>query len=181
MAELSDRAKEYFKQAAEKYLKNNNVKSFYNELASKCPEELGIITDMLLSNGIALFDYLSEVPSWMFSGSEMETIVIPDHINKIGPSAFYGCKAKQIQLNEGINVILNEAFGDCKNLQVVTIPDTVRTFGKNVFTGCSDQLVLYANKRKPGQRLRCPNNEKSWYKEHLFLAPEKEEEDDSMA
>lgn len=155
----------------EKLLRNNDIKGFY-ESGYINSENGGPITDFLMENGIDLFNYLYEIPRYMFANSEQDTIVIPDHIKKINRNAFEEAKVRQVQIGDGVTAIGNNAFRGCGNLTSVIFPDSVQSLGKQVFEGCSDRLILYANRRKPGTRLRCPKNEIGWYKDHLFVTPE---------
>lgn len=72
-----------------------------------------------------------------FNGFEEEEMTIPSlidgkKIKGIAQDAFKGCvMVKQIRISEGIEIIENSAFKECKALEEVTLPDTLRCIGSN--------------------------------------------------
>lgn len=70
-----------------------------------------------------------------FNGFEEDEMTIPSMIDGkaikgIAQDAFKGCVAvKRITISEGIEVIENCAFKDCKALEEVILPDTLRRIG----------------------------------------------------
>lgn len=70
-----------------------------------------------------------------FNGFEEENMVIPSliagkRIIGIAQDAFKGCvTVKQVRISEGIEVIENCAFKDCKALEKVDLPTTLRKIG----------------------------------------------------
>jgi hypothetical protein len=77
----------------------------------------------------------TEIPQYCFYGCEnLETIIIPTGVEKIGTGAFY----------------------DCKNLTTITIPNTVNTISSVAFKGCTglsqntmDKIALKIPPSKP--------------------------------
>ena len=175
MIKLTDYEKELINNC-KSYLKNNDIKGMCNHLHT-CDEELGHIMQFLLENGIQVFDYVETIPDKMFYGAELDSITIPDHITKIGKQAFYNCKKlTSVKIGEAVSTISDYAFSGCTNLRQVFLPNSVRILGKEVFKGC-DNTIIYAEKRGPGNRLKCKQGEIPWYKEHLFRQPEQETAD----
>ena len=70
-----------------------------------------------------------------FNGFEEENLVIPSliagkKIIGIAQDAFKGCvMVKQVRISEGIEIIENCAFKDCKALEKVVLPTTLRKIG----------------------------------------------------
>ena len=175
MIQLTDYEKSVIN-SCKSYLKNNDIKGMCYYL-NDYGEAIGHIMQFLLENGIQVFDYVETIPDNMFYGAELDSITIPDHITKIGKQAFYDCKKlTSVKIGEGVSTIGDYAFAGCTNLKQVFLPNSVRILGKEVFRGC-DNTIIYAEKRGPGNRLKCKQGEISWYKEHLFRQPETTEED----
>ena len=71
-----------------------------------------------------------------FNGFEEDEMTIPSMIDGkaikgIAQDAFKGCVAvKRITISEGIEIIENCAFKECKALEEVILPDTLRRIGK---------------------------------------------------
>lgn len=70
-----------------------------------------------------------------FNGFEEEKMTIPSmldgkHIKGIAHEVFRGCLSiKSIQLSDGIEVIEDAAFADCKSLQVINLPKSLKKIG----------------------------------------------------
>lgn len=70
-----------------------------------------------------------------FNGFEEEEMTIPSMIDGklimgIAQDAFQGCvMVKKIHISEGIEVVENCAFKECRALEAVTLPDTLRRIG----------------------------------------------------
>ncbi len=70
-----------------------------------------------------------------FNGFEEESMTIPSlidgkKIKGIAEDAFKGCvTVKDIRISEGIEAIENRAFKECKALEIVALPDTLRRIG----------------------------------------------------
>lgn len=101
---------------------------------------------------------------WM--NKEMQTVVIPEGVKKIGkyafngnssitkiklPStirtieerAFYGTAITEMAIPEGVTSLGNEAFSNCKQLTSLTLPNTLTRFGHNMFSHCDSLIALY--------------------------------------
>lgn len=155
-------------------LKKNDLKHFYSRIPNGYG---GRITQFLIERGINVFDYFTELPNYMLAGSELETISIPEHIDKIGKHVFENCEnLKAVDIGDSVRVIDDGAFRGCSNLKRVFLPDSLRILGSNIFKGCPEDIVLIANKRSGATKLRCKQGEIPWYKEHLFLNQENSEE-----
>lgn len=81
-----------------------------------------------------------------FCGFEEEVMTIPSIIGDkviqgIGEDVFKGCTTlKTVYISDGIEVIENRAFEDCRNMENIVLPNTLRQIG-NV----KDQLICGLN------------------------------------
>jgi len=108
---------------------------------------------------------LTEIPAYTFSytdgyngfsGTQLQSIVIPEGITKIGEGAFMNCRAlTSVTFPSTLEIIESYAFRGCSALTTVTIPATLtsvdfrdrynwegyRTGDGNTFVGCSKLLL----------------------------------------
>lgn len=62
----------------------------------------------------------------MFSGCDVQQIIIPEHIEVIGEGAFEGCtELNTVFILDGVKRIEARAFADCPNLQAISVPSSV--------------------------------------------------------
>ena len=89
--------------------------------------------------GIIAFDRpVTKIPDEAFSGSRLQSIVIPNSVTEIGEYAFDGCsKLTDTQLPDGLKKIGSFAFRSCESLQDIAIPKSVTEIGKYAFDSCS--------------------------------------------
>lgn len=73
-----------------------------------------------------------------------EPIVIPSDkdITEIADNAFLGCNMRAITLNEGLLKIGGNAFGNCKNLESLTIPASTTDIASSFVNGCQALATL---------------------------------------
>ena len=90
---------------------------------------------------IELPDTVVEIGKWSFASSDwgtgfdnLESIIIPDSVTKIGYNAFYSCKnLKSITIPDSVTSIDGYAFMYCTNLSSITIPNSVNNIGEGAF------------------------------------------------
>ena len=76
------------------------------------------------------------------SCGEIERIVIPEGVVKVGSEAFFGCnKLKEIVLPTTLESIGYKAFWSCWNLTEIIIPDSVHDIDKTAF-GENGRMIL---------------------------------------
>lgn len=96
------------------------------------------------------FDYDGEGEGF-FAGSNLEKILIPDGIEKIGYSTFSGCRnLKEVYIPVSVKEIEDYAFNNCESLEKITVAkDNVHYYSKDgVLYSFSGQLLIYpANKK----------------------------------
>ena len=72
------------------------------------------------------------------NGQEIEDLVIPNNVIRIGECAFQQCSSlKSVTIPNSVTSIGNLAFSGCSSLTSVTIPNGVTTIEDGVFSGCS--------------------------------------------
>lgn len=79
-----------------------------------------------------------------YHGKE-KTVHIPERITEIADSAFYFCdQMEQVILPEGIKRIGRHAFAECFRLQSIGFPDTLEVIGDSAFENCRalEEIVL---------------------------------------
>ena len=170
MIELRDNEKEYIKNK-KGLLEKNNLKQFFSSIPSNC----GNIAPMLIMNGFNVFKYIDNITHRMFSGSTIDTFEIPEGVEIIGKSAFENClDLKSVVIPDTVKKIQDNAFINCPKLRKLIIPDSVVSLGKHVF---DDGIKLATPKRTLKNKLQLPKNELDWYKNHLVILKNTEEEE----
>lgn len=67
-----------------------------------------------------------------------DTVIIPNSITSIAPSAFgFVYEVKTIIIPNSVKNIRDEAFRNCDDLESIIIPDSVTMIGKGIISGCS--------------------------------------------
>ncbi len=103
---------------------------------------LGSGKDVIVPSGYYYrsdFIEISRVESWCFNGNkEIESVQLPDTINKIGREAFNNCwKLKTVNIPVGVEVIDYKTFSNTA-IEGITIPDSVTTIVNSAFSGCEE-------------------------------------------
>lgn len=86
------------------------------------------------------FGWSSEIPSGVFdSCNELESVILPDTITKIGTSAFRDCKnLKKVKLPSGLTRVEENLFSGCSSLTEVIISGKVSSIGRWAFSNCTN-------------------------------------------
>lgn len=71
--------------------------------------------------------------------------VIPDDILIIAQRAFLYSRIENIVIPDSVHTLEAFAFGDCKNAKTVHVGKGVKTWGSNVFNGCTGDFVINSN------------------------------------
>lgn len=81
----------------------------------------------------------NRIDDYAFYGClSIESVVLPDSIEKIGAHAFSNCtQLKRVVLGKHIEMMGEFAFEACQNLQGIVIPSSVETIGCGVFYQCN--------------------------------------------
>ena len=98
---------------------------------------------------IQLPEGTTEIVEYMFSNYvNLERIIIPDTVRKIGDGAFYGCAAlRSITIPGDVTSIGKKAFYGCSALISITIPCSVTSIGIEAFDGCRSLTEIHAERR----------------------------------
>lgn len=107
-------------------LQDSNIEDAYYSLIDLTEnydtgETIGAFTKMLYLANIDVLNYVTDIPDSCFRGTDLISIVIPDNIQKIGWTS----------------------FGGCKNLESVTIPNSVAYMDLGAFTDCNKLTDIY--------------------------------------
>lgn len=136
-----------------KALNNNDFQEIYSRLVKE-DKSTGVVedlytpafTELLLKANINPFPYLKEIPNFFISGTDIESIKIPEGIERIGAFAFYKCKKlKNISLPNTLKVIATSAFEKCISLEEITLPESVQILEDDVFFQCTRLTKIYIN------------------------------------
>ena len=69
--------------------------------------------------------------------TNLRSVTIPDSVRSIGDRAFEGCESlKEVRLPAGLEEIEEFTFFLCWELKSITMPGSIRKIGKNAFDGC---------------------------------------------
>ena len=71
-----------------------------------------------------------------------EITLLPGNLSVIGEEAFKLASPVEIVIPEGVEEIGDRTFANCENLKLITIPESVHTFGEDIFDGCTGTGVL---------------------------------------
>lgn len=88
---------------------------------------------------IHVLDAATSIPSQAFLNfAQLEEIILPPSLKRIGPQAFQGCKKlRSIILPDRVAIIGAQAFRDSGLLEI-TLPDSVTVIGEKAFAYCKD-------------------------------------------
>lgn len=106
---------------------------------------LSMVVELLSQAGLNFLPYVSKLPDYFLSDSNIESAVIPGNVKEIGNQAFAQCEyLTSTVIEEGCRVLGSGVFGHCPQLRVVELPGSLRYIGYAIFDGCSNlQKVIY--------------------------------------
>lgn len=94
-------------------------------------------TEILLDAGIDPATHMKKIPVFYLYESDIQSYVIPNTINSIGPWAFASCsRLTNITIPNVVTSIDDSAFSGCTSLTSITIPNSVTSIGREAFYGC---------------------------------------------
>jgi len=81
----------------------------------------------------------------------LKTISLQNGIKTISELAFSSCGVKSIKIPPSVTSIESYAFCDCKHLTSIEIPDSIVSFGYNIWRGCDNIKDIYLPSGGPMQ------------------------------
>jgi len=91
-----------------------------------------------LSSSPYIYSDSNTVGRYMFTGTRLTTVTIPNSVTSIGSEAFRDCsRLTTVTIPNSVISIGNYAFWGCGGLTSVTIPNSVTSIGYLAFEGCS--------------------------------------------
>lgn len=97
---------------------------------------------VIIENGVKV------IKPYAFSGTYMQSISIPESVEKIGSYAFSDVTGlKSIKIPNKITIIYHDTFNNCKSLETLTFGKNVKKIGESAFEGCQKltKLVIPGN------------------------------------
>lgn len=86
---------------------------------------------------------IKEIGDNVFYNSDLEEIILPDSLEKIGDCAFHDCKKlKKIKIPDTVNNIGVACFCYCVKLESVNIPKHLKVISNQCFYNCSSLLKI---------------------------------------
>ena len=77
---------------------------------------------------------VTEISKMAFYWSEIETVIFPKSLRKIGEDAFRSChRLRSVTIQDGLETIGKNAFSGCPSLKDVTLPDSILEVDKYAF------------------------------------------------
>ena len=111
---------------------------------------------------VILPEGVTSIESQAFSNNaELESIVLPNTLRKIGYSAFEFCHGlKEITIPEGVTLIDTDAFWGCDNLKLIVLPSTLEEIGEGgAFYYSMQKEILFIVPEESFAEQYCRENE----------------------
>ena len=81
---------------------------------------------------------VTSIGDYVFTGSPITSVTIPNSVTSIGERPFGGCTALvSVSMSNSVTSIGNFAFDGCTALTSIALPNSVKSLGRNVFMGCT--------------------------------------------
>ena len=114
----------------------------YNAVDVSCLKESAHVFKNAGTSGegitVVFDDCVKSIPSYLFYGSKIKTVIISNSVTSIGDGAFLECtKLTNVTIGNGVTSIGPRAFGDCTGLTSVTIGNSVTSIGERAFSFCT--------------------------------------------
>lgn len=110
-------------------------------------DKISKLTELFYKCGIDPLNYMSEVPRYYMGASSLNTIKIPNNIERIGAYAFIKSSLKSLVIPNSVEEINEGVFKYCSSLKSILIPDSVTSIGNSAFYRChSLETINYTGK-----------------------------------
>ena len=88
-------------------------------------------------------DGVTSIESYVFSNCNLESITLPESMERIGAYAFCDWRSlKSITLPKSLKSIDSYAFCNCVSLKSITLPEGVTTIGTYIFSSCNSLTTI---------------------------------------
>lgn len=138
--------KEFLKEPdIQEILAADDLDTVYQESMKRIPIDTvpGMLNDFLSSIGINSLDYVTEIYPHMYQMSDIEQIVIPTSVKRIGEQAFLFCEElTTVSIPNTITRLPKDVFSHCYKLKNVNIPNSVTIIGDKAFQDCSGLTTI---------------------------------------
>ncbi|GEM_PF-4715793 len=97
---------------------------------------------------------LEKIGSCAFSKTALESIVIPDSVSELGEFSFAYCdKATKIEIGKGVEELGKGAFFGCTAVTSVDVPGNVEVIGESAFKNCTalSEVTLHEGTKEIGK------------------------------
>ena len=92
---------------------------------------------------VSLPKTLTAIRNYAFSGTALESVVIPDAVTTINLAAFIRCASlKTVEFGKSLKTVGNSAFQSCSALQSINLPNSVTSVGTYAFSSCKNASKL---------------------------------------
>ncbi|MGN0476513.1 MAG: leucine-rich repeat domain-containing protein [Ruminococcus sp.] len=92
--------------------------------------------DLVIKNGV------NNVASYAFSGSDVNSVTLPDSVGYVGTYAFSNCqRLNYIKISNSLTVIREYTFYNCTNLKEFSFPSTINVIGESAFENCQQMKI----------------------------------------
>jgi hypothetical protein len=82
-----------------------------------------------------------------FQGNKnIEEIIMPDSLIKIGVSALMNSSISKITFSKNLQIISRNAFFGCEKIMNLTLPDSIEIIEGSSFSGCKNLINIYLSK-----------------------------------
>ena len=123
-----------------KYFGYQELGSYFGGNSNSVPVTLKTVIITTSDNGFYNFS------NYFKYCQNIETIVLPEDVKRIGESMFEGCYSlKSLVLPENVQFIGEKAFKDCVSLKYVTFGSLIESIGNEAFSGCISLEELAIN------------------------------------
>ncbi len=110
------------------------------------PENLGFIgNDAFRYNdftSVVFNERLAQIgPDAFYSCQNLVSVELPDSLSSLGAGAFRGCDSLEtVKLSNRQTSLPYYSFSQCKSLKEITIPDSIQSFGTEIFLGSGSNI-----------------------------------------
>lgn len=133
---LTDESKKFIQDNIE-LIDNNEFDTFLKKLNKESSSIKYDVINILQSCSIDFLNSVTHIPNYMFSGTNLENVTIPDSVISIGNMAFNNCKKlRSVIIPNSITSLSSGAFHGCTELETITLPESMKRIGDTAFQFC---------------------------------------------